>query len=126
MTFQTALNPTKPARPNALKLSMKAGPVSLPRASVVPIPAVVRPTVEMAFSHGVATTFFSSILTAGLGRDMAGAGAAMGGAGHITSFLYVTRAPRTTSSLRLMLKRPWSPMLRRNLSGLAYVGATGS
>jgi hypothetical protein len=42
-------------------------------------------------------------------------GAAIRGAGHMSCPSRVTRAPRTTSSSRLMKYRPFSPIESRNL-----------
>ena len=60
-TFQTALNPTKPARPSVVNRFMKAGAVNLPRVNAVPIPAVVRVTSRTVFCHGVTSTLGASI-----------------------------------------------------------------
>jgi hypothetical protein len=96
---------------------MKSGPVSLPSARAVPIPAVTPTTSRDVFWKGVKATAVSSGLREAFG---VGAGGGAGrGAGGIISPLRVTIAPRTTSSLRSNPKDlSWGAMDSKNFTML--------
>lgn len=101
-TPQTTRYPMREARAKVKALPMKSGPVSLPRARTVPIPAVIPATSRDVFWKGVRATTASSGLGAALGVG-AGGGAGRGAGGKISPFR-VTILPRTTSSLKSIPK----------------------
>ena len=105
-TPQTTRYPIKPARPNVKKLAINRGPVTLPSATAVPIPAVTVATSRVAFCHGVIALVAFSASAAFVGMDY---GVGVAGATRTTDSTTApwctTRAPRTTSSSKLIWKR---------------------
>ena len=93
---------------------MNAGPVSLPRAIMEPMPDVTSVTSRVAFCHGVrACASAASATFAALG-GVTGGGAGRGAGGRGVPFCR-TMEPRTTSSSRSTAKRPFpGPIESRN------------
>lgn len=77
-TPQTTRYPIKPARPKVKKLLMKRGPVALPSATMVPMPAVTVATSRVAFCHGVIAraSFSASAAFVGVGGAVGAGGGA--------------------------------------------------
>jgi len=112
-TPQTTRYPTRPARPNVKKLLMKAAPVILPSATAEPIPAVTVAISRVAFCQGVMARVSTFSSTLGVGRA-AGGGVGRGAGGRMAPW-WTTIEPRTTSSVRSILKALFSPMDNKNL-----------
>src|SRR5216684_3775244 len=104
-TPQTTRYPIKPARPKVKKLLINRGPVAFPSAIAVPIPVETVATSRIAFCHGVIAraSFSASVAFVGVG-DAVGAGGGARGTGSRGVPLCTTRAPRTTSSSKLIWK----------------------
>lgn len=103
----------RPASPNVKKLSMKAGPASLPSATAEPMPPVMTATSRFAFCQGVIAVTSVSF---GVGGGATTGGGTGRGAGGRRTPLCRTIEPRTTSSSRLTAKDPLpGPMESRNL-----------
>ena len=105
-TPQTTRYPIKPASPNVKTLVINRGPVTLPSATTVPMPAVTVATSRVAFCHGVIAliSFSASAAFVGVGGGTGVAGATRG-TGSNTAPWCTTRALRTTSSSKLIWKR---------------------
>lgn len=116
VTPQITLYPTNPARPKVKKLSINAGPVAFPRATAVPIPAVIVATSRRVFCHGVRAFTVSASLGA-TGGAGAGGGKARTTGGRIWPW-WTTIEPLTTSSSRSTLKWLSLPIERRNFEML--------
>jgi hypothetical protein len=98
LTPQTTRYPISDANANVNAFPMNNGPVILPSARAVPIPAVTIATSREAFWNGVTATASASFATLGAAAG-AGGGAGRGAGGRMSPF-WVTIAPRTTSSLK--------------------------
>lgn len=105
-TPQTTRYPIKPARPKVKKLDINRGPVNLPSPTTVPMPAVTAATSRVAFCHGVIAliSFAASAAFVGVGGGTGVAGATRGTGSNRAPWC-TTRAPRTTSSSKLIWKR---------------------
>lgn len=102
MTPQTTRYPMREASAKVKAFPINSGPVNLPRARAVPIPAVTPATSRDVFWKGVRATTASSGLGAALGAGVGG-GAGRGAVGKMLP-LRVTIEPLTTSSLKSIPK----------------------